>query len=100
MRVRRIALMMVAKLAVALVLRFLPGVDQPGSRTVQLRPFGPQGAIALEMVPESRGKTGSFLRGGPLDVRLEEEEPPELSRMPRFIPYVVPAPRTAPNRSA
>jgi hypothetical protein len=152
MRVRRIALMMVAKLAVAVALmrptarrgsveylapvplpglqpeapvvllgmlighvshltrrgdttvlrlRFQPGVDDlPGSLTVQLRPFGLEDRVALEMLPMPRDKGRSFVRGGLLEVRLWEEPPPELSRMPRFIPPSVPAPRVASHISA
>jgi ABC-type transporter Mla subunit MlaD len=152
MRVRRIALMMVAKFAVALALMPpttrdgaveyrtsvpLPGLEPgapvvlagvlighvsqvsrrgdatvlhlrftrdakqlPGSRVVRLRPFGLEGAVALEMLMGPDGTTRSFERGGLLDVRPWEPEPPKPPSMPHWNPYATPARRSRPHTSA
>jgi ABC-type transporter Mla subunit MlaD len=86
--------------ATVLHVRFQRGVERlPGSRIVQVRPFGLQGAVALEMLPAPRG-SWSFERGGLLLVRRWEEPPPEPPSMPRWIPHATPARRSAPHASA
>jgi hypothetical protein len=99
--------------ATVLHVRFERGAERlPGSRIVQLRPLGLQGAIALEMLPAPRGTTWPFVRGGLLHVRpwsLPDptaadapaagwDEPPEPARMPQWMPRA--APLSRPHTSA
>jgi ABC-type transporter Mla subunit MlaD len=95
--------------------RFQRGVERlPGSRVVQLRRFGLQGPLALEMRPAPRG-TWSFARGGLLHVRPWEppapnranppagwDAPPEPAPVLRLIPLPLapPAPFPAPHAAA
>jgi hypothetical protein len=81
--------------------RFQPPVERlPVSRIVQLRPFGLQGAVALEMLPAPCGTIWSFERGGLLHVRRWEEPPEPPPSMPHWVSHAAPAPRSGPYTSA
>jgi hypothetical protein len=61
--------------------RFNRGVGRlPGSHVVRLRRLGLNGEVALEIRPDRRGGTGSFVRGGL--VRVLPADPPSPSEWP------------------